>query len=306
MTQRNEKELIKRGSMQTKVSIQGFKGSFHEQAAMEYFNDKNIELIPAASFEILAHQLSNNEADYAVMAIENSIAGSILQNYRLLRENNFKIEGEIFLRISHCLLGNHGTQLKDIKEVKSHPMAINQCLDFLHEHLPNAKLVETEDTALSAIELAHQPNLEIACIAGKRNAELHNLNILSEAIESYKSNYTRFFIIRNSCHSSFTDEYNKASLYIRIPDKKGQLLKVLQSINDHDINMSKLQSYPVSGSLREYFFYIDIEFDNIEQYSNLKSELSNTTIEFSEMGLYKRADNFDTTLNKNDIKLTTV
>ena len=292
--------------MQTKVSIQGFKGSFHEQAAMEYFNDDNIELLPAASFEILAQQLKNYEVDYAVMAIENSIAGSILQNYRLLRENDFKIEGEIFLRISHCLLGNHNTSLSSIKEVKSHPMAINQCLDFLHENLPNARLVETEDTALSAIELSQNPNQEVACIASKRNAELHNLKVIAEPIESYKSNYTRFFIIRNSSHSSFTDVYDKASLYIRIPDKKGQLLKVLKSIDDHDINMSKLQSYPVAGSLREYFFYIDVEFENIQQYLSLKDELDKTTIEFSEMGIYKRADNFQMEVLKNEMINTAI
>ena len=276
--------------MQTKVSIQGFKGSFHEQAAMEYFQHQEVELLPAASFEILAQQLKKGEVEYAVMAIENSIAGSILQNYRLLRENSFRIEGEIFLRISHCLLSNHGTTLTKIKEVRSHPMAINQCLDFLHEFLPNAKLVETEDTALSAIELSGQYNPEVACIAGIRNANLHGLQVLAEAIESYKSNYTRFFIIRNNVEQNLSEDFNKASLYIRIPDQKGQLLKVLKAIHDHDINMSKLQSYPVAGSLREYFFYIDIEFDHISQYIQLKNELDTLTLEFSEMGVYKRAN----------------
>lgn len=283
--------------MQTKVSIQGFKGSFHEQAAMEYFQLLDIELVPATSFEILAQQLKNGEVDYAVMAIENSIAGSILQNYRLLRENNFRIEGEIFLRISHCLLANHGTIISNIREVRSHPMAINQCLDFLHEYLPNARLVETEDTALSAIELSGQFNPEVACIAGKRNARLHNLNVLAEAIESYKSNYTRFFIIRNNVEQIISEDFDKASLYIRIPDQKGQLLKVLKAIHDHDINMSKLQSYPVAGSLREYFFYIDIEFDHADQYISLKNDLNSLTLEFSEMGVYKRA-NFLQEINK--------
>lgn len=276
--------------MQTKVSIQGFKGSFHEQAAMEYFQHEEVELLPAASFEILAQQLKKGEVEYAVMAIENSIAGSILQNYRLLRENSFRIEGEIFLRISHCLLSNHDTTLAKIKEVRSHPMAINQCLDFLHEFLPNAKLVETEDTALSAIELSGHYNPEVACIAGRRNANLHGLQVLAEAIESYKSNYTRFFIIRNNVEQNLSEDFDKASLYIRIPDQKGQLLKVLKAIHDHDINMSKLQSYPVAGSLREYFFYIDIEFDNISQYIQLKNGLNTLTLEFSEMGVYKRAN----------------
>jgi prephenate dehydratase len=276
-----------------KISIQGFKGSFHEQAAMDYFHDESIELIPAASFEALAHQLATHEVDYAVMAIENSIAGSILQNYRLLREYDFRIKGEIFLHISHSLLANNMSKIENIKEVKSHPMAINQCLDFLHNNLPKAKLVETEDTALSAIELSNNPNIEVACIANKRNAELYNLIVLADAIESYKSNFTRFFIIKRNENDEAIDlDVNKASLYLRIPDKKGQLLKVLNSIHELDLNMSKLQSYPVAGSLREYFFYLDVEFDHIEQYFALKNNLQNSTLEFSEMGLYKRADNF--------------
>lgn len=281
-----------REDMQTKkVSIQGIRGSFHEQAALEYFNGLNITMMPAVSFEILSRQLKNGESDYAVMAIENSIAGSILQNYRLLRENDFRIIGEIYLPIRHSLLCNHGVQLQDIKEVRSHPMAINQCLDFLHVHLPGARMVETEDTALSAKELSERPQASIACIANARNAALYDLQLLAESIETYKSNITRFFILqRSSDETAISMEVDKASIYLRIPDKKGQLLQVLEAIHQCDINLSKLQSYPVSGSLRSYFFYIDLEFEKREQYEMLLRLLDGSTTSFKEMGLYKSAD----------------
>jgi prephenate dehydratase len=271
------------------ISIQGYPGSFHDQAARLYFSDVDIDLLPADSFEILARQLSSGESAYAVMAIENSIAGSILQNYRILRDYYFHIEGEIYLSIDHCLLANAGTSHADIKTVYSHPMALNQCLDFLHKYLPDAKLVESDDTALSAFNLANKPNKEEACIASKRAASLSGLNILNESIQSNKFNYTRFFIIRKKLETKI-DQANKASVYFRIPDQKGQLLKVLQVIHNHDMNMSKLQSYPVLGSFREYYFHIDIEFEDQGEYAKLRSDLKVLTEDFNELGVYKRAD----------------
>lgn len=272
-----------------KVSIQGFKGSFHEQAALEYFYHSDLELIPAPSFDLLAKQLALHECDVAVMAIENSIAGSILQNYRLLRENRFVILGEKYLKIEHSLLGNQNSSLSSIQEVHSHPMAINQCLDFIHQNLPHAKLVETEDTALSAMQLSQNLNPTIACIAAKRNTDLYNLKLLAQNIESNKTNYTRFFIISRE-PVSLNDDVNKASVYLRIPDRKGQLLEVLRWINDFDLNLSKLQSYPVSESFREYYFYLDLEFSEISKYILLKEKLESITLDFNEMGVYKRAD----------------
>jgi prephenate dehydratase len=271
------------------ISIQGYPGSFHDQAAAYYFSGENFELLPADSFEILAKQLQSGKSDIAVMAIENSIAGSILQNYRILREYGFWIQGEQYLRIEHCLLANPGTTLDDIQAVYSHPMALSQCLDYLHAHAPQAKLLESEDTALSAIHLAQTPDVHTACIASKRAAMLTGLHIIQEGIETNKLNYTRFFVLSRE-KTEIPSEVNKVSLYLKIPDQKGQLLKVLQAIQDHDMNMSKLQSYPVLGSFREYFFYLDIEFDNIAQYYLLKDALVLLTTEINELGLYKRAD----------------
>ncbi len=271
------------------VSIQGYEGSFHAQAARKHFSNEAVELIPADSFEILAKQLYEDESNVAVMAIENSIAGTILQNYRILRERNFWIEGEVYLRIEHCFIVNKETKLNDITQIISHPMALNQCLDFILTNYPNAKMIESEDTALSAIKLAAQPQNDTACIASKQAGVTNNLWVVNEGIESNKSNYTRFFIVKKQ-RTTIDENANKASLYIKIPDAKGQLLKVLQVIQDHDLNMSKLQSFPVMGSFREYFFHIDVEFDNLEQYYDLKEDMLKFTSDYVELGIYKRAD----------------
>ncbi len=272
------------------VSIQGYEGSFHAMAAKKYFNSTNIDLMPAVTFEVLAKQLSSKKSDVAIMAIENSIAGSILQNYRLLRENNFWIQGEIYLQIEHCLMVNKGTDPKNITQVYSHPMALNQCLDFLHANYPNVKLIESDDTALSAINLAKDPQSNVACIASKQAGEINNLDVLNVGIQTNKDNYTRFFVIGREPKIINENEVNKVSVYLKIPDKKGQLLKVLQCIDDQNLNMSKLQSFPVLGRFREYFFHIDIEFDHIEQYKSLKEEIQKHALDFTEMGIYKRAD----------------
>lgn len=272
-----------------KISIQGYEGSFHAQAARKYFNGKEIELVPADSFELLAKQLYDHVSDSAVMAIENSIAGTILQNYRILRERSFWIEGEVYLRIEHCFITNAETNKKDITQILSHPMALNQCLDYILQNYPHAKLIETEDTALSAIQLAKEPRPDTACIASMQAGLINGLKVHHQGIESNKSNYTRFFIVKKDKHK-IDDKANKASLYIKIPDQKGQLLKVLQVIHDHDLNMSKLQSFPVMGSFREYFFHIDVEFDNLEQYYDLKEDILRFTTAYSELGIYKRAD----------------
>jgi prephenate dehydratase len=271
------------------VSIQGYPGSFHDQAARDFFHSHSIECLPADSFEILAQQLSSNKSDIAVMAIENSIAGSILQNYRILREYGFWISGEIFLKIEHCLLSNMTTKKEDIQFIMSHPMALNQCLEYLHLHFPKAKLIESQDTALSAIQLAENPQQHHACIASHAAAQLTGLKIIQKGIETNKTNYTRFFII-NREKTHILSEANKASVYMKIPDEKGKLLEVLQIIYSHNLNLSKLQSFPVTGSFREYFFYLDIEFSDLNQYLTLKDELACITNEYNELGIYKRAD----------------
>ena len=268
-----------------KIAIQGYPGSFHDEVCHQYFCGAT-ESVPADSFDILAKMLADNEVDAAVMAIENSIAGTILQNYRILREYGFWIAGERYLRIKHNLLAYPGTRIEDIKEVHSHPMALNQCLQYLRKY-PKMKLVETEDTALSALKVMENKCPDIASISSMKAADLYGLDVLDSEIETSKSNYTRFFILERGGVRDVRNA-DKASIYIRIPDVKGQLLKVLQVIHDHDLNMSKLQSFPVMGKIREYFFHLDIEFDTIDQYENLKSDLLEFTQEYTELGVYKR------------------
>jgi prephenate dehydratase len=278
-----------------KIVIQGYPGSFHDEAAQRYFQE-DIELIPADSFDRLAQILVSRQANYGLMAIENSIAGTILQNYRILREKNFWIQGEIYIRIKHNLLGVPGAQVDQLKEVESHPMAINQCLDYLSDY-PAIKRTESKDTALSAQVIAQKGSLKRACIASLNAAKMYGLEILAEGIESNKMNYTRFFVISRTKELYDSRKANKVSAYIRIPDAKGQLLKVLQKIEDHDLNLSKLQSFPVLGAFREYFFHMDIEFDHPDQYFNLKDDILEVTKEYEELGIYARADVSDVIFN---------
>jgi len=279
--------------MKEKIAIQGYPGSFHDEVCRLYYGD-NAEVVPAGSFDILANLLSSTKVDRAIMAIENSIAGTILQNYRILREAGFWIVGEKYLRIEHNLMANTGVPISDLKEVHSHPMALNQCLTFLSQ-FSHIKLVETEDTALSAMEVKNSGRRDIASISSLKAAQLYGLNILAEGIETNKTNYTRFFMLSKD-RQALQGNIDKASIYIRIPDLKGQLLKVLQVIDDHDMNMSKLQSFPVLGKLRAYFFHLDIEFEDFDSYGRLKSDLEKFTHEYTELGVYKR-DNFIQSIN---------
>lgn len=271
--------------MKQKIAIQGYPGSFHDEVCKLYYGEE-VEAVPADSFDILGRMLSNGEVSSAIMAIENSIAGTILQNYRILREAGFWIGGERYLRIKHNLMANEGATLEDIKEVHSHPMALNQCLSFLSQ-FPHIKLVETEDTALSAMHVKQSGRKDLASISSIKAAQLYGLNVLGEGIETNKTNYTRFFVLKKD-RQLLNDEADKVSIYIRIPDVKGQLMKVLQVIDDHNLNMSKLQSFPVLGKMREYFFHLDIEFDHLDQYQTLKSDLVEFTHEYTELGIYKR------------------
>lgn len=278
---------------QTKLIIQGFPGSYHDAAARRYFGSNRIELISAPSFEILARQLATDHSiNYGMMAIENSIAGSILQNYRILRERDFWISGEIFLKISHQLMALPGQSLEDIHTIESHPMAIYQCHDFLSEHT-SIKISESEDTALSAKKIADQVKMGYAAIASRLASEKYNLNIISEDIETSKVNYTRFIVISRDGEYTSLGNADKASIYLRVPHQQGSLLKVIQCLADHNINISKLQSFPVMGEINTYYFHLDLEFDHIQQYENCIDEVRNVSHGLEELGIYKKASIHD-------------
>jgi len=271
-----------------KVAIQGYPGSFHDTVAQQYWPNGNIEIVPTDTFDNLAFSLQNGDVDMAVMAIENSIAGTILQNYRLLREHKFWVVGERFLQIRHQLMVTKGTRIEDIKTVFSHPMAINQCRKYLSQH-PTWKLVETDDTAKSAEDISLKNNTKWACIASEEAAKLYGLDILAHNIETHSINYTRFFIVQKYKEKSFF-QADKASIYVQVPDEKGALLNILRLIDKHDLNMSKLQSFPIMGQFRAYYFHIDIEFDDIVNYQTLCHDFDSHGIPYEETGIYERAD----------------
>jgi len=276
-----------------KIIIQGYPGCFHEEAAQKYFRRDDLNTVASDSFDELADRLTKEGDEHlAIMAIENSIAGSILQNYRILREHNFRVIGEVFLRIKHNLMAIPGVSIEDLKQVSSHPMAINQCLEYFSEY-PNIKLVKSEDTALSAKRVSEQAKTTRGAIASKAAAKIYGLNILAESIETSKINYTRFFILQNGKHPNPQGIFNKASIYFRVADKPGCLLKAMQIIAEHDTNISKLQSYPVLGKINEYYFYLDLEFNDVNHYEAIMKQLAAVTSELTELGVYNKASVYD-------------
>ena len=267
-------------------AIQGYEGSFHQEAACQFFG-KDVEVIPCDTFRDVIRIASNKkESSGGVMAIENSIAGSILANYNLLQKSSLKIIGEVYLHIKQNLLVNHGVKLDDIKEVHSHTMALQQCHDFLDNH--KWKLVETEDTALSAKHIHQHKSKHIAAIASKLAAELFDLNIIAPNIHTMKNNYTRFLILQREDDAKNIEGANKASVNFQTDHSKGSLAKVLTKIAEGGINLSKLQSFPIPGSDFKYSFHADMEFDNIGQFENVIEQIKPITEEVKIYGVYKR------------------
>ena len=272
--------------MSKKVSIQGYEGSFHQFAAQQFFS-KDVEVIPCATFREVVKIASNKkESDGGVMAIENSIAGSILPNYNLLQKSNLRIIGEIYLQIGQNLMVNPGVTLKDIREVHSHPMAIQQCLEYLDKF--DWKLVETEDTALSAKHVHQHRSKHIAAIAGKLAAELFSLNIIAPNIQTMKNNYTRFLILQREDVATKVENADKASVNFHTDHSRGSLARVLTKIAEGGINLSKLQSFPIPGSDWEYSFHADMEFDSMEQFNSVIENIKTITADLKIYGVYKK------------------
>jgi prephenate dehydratase len=280
----------KKVSTQTtaRVSIQGYEGSFHQAAARHFFG-KHVQVIPCATFRDLIRIADNkNESTGGVMAIENSIAGSILPNYNLLKKSNLTIIGEVYLQIRQHLLVNPGVSLEDIREVHSHHMAIQQCLEYLDKY--NWKLVETEDTALSAKHVHQHKSKHIAAIASKLAADLFELDIIAPNIQTMKNNYTRFLILKPREMSEPVQDANKASVNFHTDHSKGSLARVLTRIADMGINLSKLQSFPIPGSDWLYSFHADMEFENAEQFEKVIEAMHGLTEELKVYGVYKKGE----------------
>ncbi len=280
-----KKEVSEMGPV-PKVTIQGFEGSFHQEAARRFFG-KNVEVICCATFrEVVRIAANKKESDGGVMAIENSIAGSILPNYNLLQKSNLTIIGEVYLQIRQNLMVNPGVQLEDIREVHSHPMAIQQCFGFLDKY--NWKLVETDDTALSAKHIHQHHSKHIAAIASKLAAEIYQLNMIAPNIHTLKNNYTRFLILQREEKQVEILGANKASINFHTDHSKGSLAKVLTKIAEAGINLSKLQSFPIPGSDWRYSFHADVEFDNKEQFYTMIEAIEKITEALKIYGVYKK------------------
>jgi prephenate dehydratase len=273
--------------MGKRVSIQGYEGSFHQVAAQQFFG-KDVEVLTCATFrEVIRVASSKKESDGGVMAIENSIAGSILPNYNLLQKSPLRVVGEIYLQIEQHLLVNPGVTLEDIREVHSHPMALLQCIDFL-EKRPAWKLVETEDTALSAKQLHQHRSKHHAAIASGLAAELFGLEILAPSIQTMKNNYTRFLILQREENAMVVSNPNKASVNFHTDHSRGSLARVLTRIAEGGINLSKLQSFPIPGSEWEYSFHADMEFDDMDQFHRVIEAIKPITAELKIYGTYKK------------------
>ena len=271
----------------TRVSIQGYEGSFHQVAARQFFGNE-VEVITCATFRDVVRIAANREeSDGGVMAIENSIAGSILPNYNLLQKSDLKVVGEIYLQIGQNLLVNPGVRLEDIREVHSHPMALLQCIDYL-ERNPQWKLVETEDTALSAKHLQQHRSKHIAAIASDLAAQLYGLDILGPNIQTMKNNYTRFLILQRADVARDVTDPDKASVNFHTDHSRGSLARVLTRIAEGGINLSKLQSMPIPGSDWEYSFHADMEFDGLEQFHKVIEAIRPITAELKIYGTYKK------------------
>lgn len=271
--------------MNKKIAIQGFEGSFHQAAARKFFGNE-VEVICCSTFrDVVKIADDESRSDGGLMAIENSIAGSILPNYNLLQKSNLKITGEIYLQIDQNLLVNPGVTLEDIREVHSHPMALLQCMDFLEKH--GWKLIETEDTALSAQHIHQHKSKHIAAIAGELAAELFSLNMIAPNIHTQKNNYTRFWVLQNADSAEEVEEANKASVIFETDHSKGSLAKVLTKISEGGVNLSKLQSMPIPGSDWKYAFHADCEFTSLEHLNDVLKNMKPFTANIKVYGVYK-------------------
>ncbi len=269
-----------------KIAIQGGEASFHDMAVREHFTDSEIDLIQCWTFRQQCTELAKGRADCAVMAIENSLAGSILPNYGLLEEFPITIVGEIYLQIQQHLMALRGQRLSDIETVRSHPMALLQCSNFLENH-SQIRSVETHDTAESACEIREKNLKGVAAIAGTLAAERYQLAILAESIENDKLNYTRFLILEKENGGTQQDLSNKASLVFHVGNTVGALSNVLDIFRDCSLNLALIQSTPIMGRPDEYAFHVDINWQREDDFAKALQKIRRLTKELKVLGKYR-------------------
>ncbi len=282
--------------MKRRVAIQGIGGCNHYIAAKAFFEGDEIDSIDCDTFRELANKVTKDAGVLGIMAIENTIAGSILQNYQIIRESDLVIVGEYKLRIEHSLVALPGVDIHQVKEVNSHPMALMQCTEFL-DTLPNVKLVEKDDTAGSARWIKENNLADHAAICPSGAAELYGMNILAEGIETNKRNFTRFLVLANRSVAKETlaelssregdgAAINKSSMVFTLPHSSGSLSKVLTILSFYDMNLSMIQSLPIVGKEWEYQFYINLLFDDYQRYKLAIDAILPLCREFKILGEY--------------------
>lgn len=270
-----------------KIAIQGEKGCFHEVAARQYFCYDEIEILPCSTFDITLNSVIEGKADLAMMAIENARSGSILYNYSLIRESGLKMLGEHNLRVKQNLMALPGQTIHDIKQIRSHPIALAQCMTFLNQY-PDIILVESDDTAGSAKLISEHKLKKIAAIASASAAEIYGLDIIAPGIETYKKNYTRFLVIGREEQGNKNG--NKVSICFATGHKPGSLAAVLVKLAEMNINLSKIQSVPRLNGDWEYMFYLDLELPDNTDLGLVESVIAKYTSNLEFLGIYNKGD----------------
>ena len=277
-------------NMNKRIAIQGVKGCFHEQAARQFYADHGHivpEIVECLTFNGLYTAMDTDNADAAVMAIENTVSGGLLPNFELLRKYDHKIKGEVFLRIQQNLMALPGQTIEDIKEVRTHYMAINQTREFFKDY-PWIRLVESEDTAKSAADVAQNGLTGVGAVASTLAAELYGLDILAESIETYKQNFTRFLILDDSLKVNKA-AINKVSMCFTLTHTPGSLAHVLTILSFYGMNLTRIQSLPIPGQEWQYFFYVDIKFDDYVRYEQALSAVRPLMEDLNILGEYVSA-----------------
>lgn len=267
-----------------RVAIQGVKGSFHHAVAQSYYGE-DLTLVECENFDATVKTLLEDKANQAVMAIENSIAGSIIPNYALIDQNELQIVGEYALSIHHNLMALPGQTLADLKEVHSHPMALLQCKDFFKDY-PHIRLVEAEDTADEARRISENKISGIAAIASVAAADLYNLEVLASSIQTIKNNVTRFVIVQKKGTVVPQENINKAALKFTLDHQRGSLAAVLNVMSDCQLNLTKIQSLPVIETPGKYAFFVDVTFDEFEFYDKARKLITIMASHFKILGEY--------------------
>ena len=274
--------------MDLRVAIQGVAGCFHDAAAREYFEGQDIETVPCETFNEMFNLLKSDASMLGILAIENTIAGSLLQNHELLRQSDMTIVGEYKKYISHSIAALPGQSIDDIMEVNSHPMALRQCEQYLQLH-PKMKMVETYDTAGSAKMIAENNLVGHAAICGRYAAELYGLNVLEDDIQTNKRNFTRFLVVTDPCNATEFKNHkavDKASIAFTLPHSQGSLSAVLVIFSFYGMNLTKIQSLPIIGREWEYRFYVNLTFNDYTRYRQSIDAVRPLISDFKILGEY--------------------